>query len=234
MKSYYLLWVAILYSSCVSYQYARVDSPLKQQLHNDFVFENDTVAVTYSFRGPDCVLNVKVYNKLDVPIRIHWDESAVILNGESLDHIDRTNNIVASAQTSSVKWTSQVSSSLSDLQGVIKSPDVRSFIPPGAFVQATSSAIISQPFRIPREEKTKGNVHIGQGYYVYQQAEFDPEKSPARFRSYLTLAVLDEKDNSARFSVRNDFWVNVIFESGANPRVLKARMPSSFYFVKVD
>ena len=76
----------IILSSCSKYQYISINSNLTQNDKREFISENDTVKVTYTFQGEACPMKVEIYNKLQKPLYIDWSKSYLIID------TDRVNN----------------------------------------------------------------------------------------------------------------------------------------------
>ncbi|MCD8263001.1 MAG: hypothetical protein LUD02_01640 [Tannerellaceae bacterium] len=69
------LVVILFLSSCSSYYYATLDSTDRtgaKNMHGDFVIENDTLTILYSFHGENAPVYVTVYNKLEEPLFVDW------------------------------------------------------------------------------------------------------------------------------------------------------------------
>jgi hypothetical protein len=77
-----LLLVALFFllSGCSRYQYLFVDSHLYQDDKKEFIAENDTVMLTYSFNGDNFPITLSIHNKITIPIYIDWSRSAVVIN----------------------------------------------------------------------------------------------------------------------------------------------------------
>jgi len=75
-----LLLCVIMLSGCSSYQYMYVSSHLDQNDKKEFIVENDTVQIKYSFAGQNFPLTITLYNKLRQPIYIDLERSTVVMN----------------------------------------------------------------------------------------------------------------------------------------------------------
>jgi hypothetical protein len=98
MKKYFLLVSCfVLLSGCSKYQYIFIDSHLTQNEKKEFLVENDTVSIKYSFAGVNFPITVSIFNKLQQPLYIDWGRSVVILNGKQIsgpfDHDGQINFI---------------------------------------------------------------------------------------------------------------------------------------------
>jgi hypothetical protein len=77
----FLLCITIVFASgCSSYQYISVSSHLQQNEKKEFINENDTVLITYTFSGENFPVTITVYNKLKQPLYIDLGRSPVIFN----------------------------------------------------------------------------------------------------------------------------------------------------------
>lgn len=70
----------IILSGCSRYQYISVSSNLRQDDKNEFIIENDTVLIKYSFSGENLQVKATLLNKLNQPIYFDPERSAVIIN----------------------------------------------------------------------------------------------------------------------------------------------------------
>lgn len=73
--------LSFLFSGCSVWQYVGVDSRLYRNDNNEFVVENDTLLLKYSFSGYNFPVNVIIYNRLQQPLYFDNSRSTVIING---------------------------------------------------------------------------------------------------------------------------------------------------------
>ena len=82
VRSFFLLVTCfLLLSGCSKYQYIFVGSHLQQNEKKEFIIDNDTVTIKYSFAGVNFPITLSIYNKLQQPLYIDLGRSVVILNG---------------------------------------------------------------------------------------------------------------------------------------------------------
>src|SRR5947209_4687068 len=96
MKKNILLSVIVILSltSCSIYQYATIESStMNKNEKKEFVTENDTLRLVYNFNGINAPINITVQNKLNVPISIDWQRSALIVNDTAISYVPGTVNI---------------------------------------------------------------------------------------------------------------------------------------------
>ena len=65
----FLLW------GCSHYQYIAITDDVHQNKEQQFVIENDTAKIVYSFQGYNLPVTVQIYNKLDQPLYVDWNQS---------------------------------------------------------------------------------------------------------------------------------------------------------------
>jgi hypothetical protein len=78
----YLFLIAcfVMLTGCAQYQYMFVDSHLPQNDNKEFIIENDTVMIKYTFSGENFPVTLTICNKLNQPVYIDWENSAAIIN----------------------------------------------------------------------------------------------------------------------------------------------------------
>src|SRR3990170_4099458 len=52
----------------------------------NYVFENDTLKITYSFWASKGIMSFSIYNKLNKPVYIDWENSSVVYNDKTLNY----------------------------------------------------------------------------------------------------------------------------------------------------
>lgn len=75
----------ITLSGCSRYQYIFISSDLQQNEKKEFVIENDTALLKYSFAGENFPITISIFNKLHQPIYIDLGRSTVIINNFQLN-----------------------------------------------------------------------------------------------------------------------------------------------------
>jgi hypothetical protein len=67
-------------------QIFETDASNSKRVNDFFVFENDTVQITYNFWFTKGIMSFQVFNKLDKPIYVNWRNSSFIHNGNKLNY----------------------------------------------------------------------------------------------------------------------------------------------------
>lgn len=225
---FYLFTVFFLLSSCSSYQYVRLSSSMASTDKNEFVFENDTLAVVYSFDGYACPVNITIYNKLSTPLYVDWIRSSAIVNGRTLGYWRDEMKIDVASYGYTTHWSETTSTTSSLSSGVISRDYQLTFIPPNAYI--TVVPVYIQRGSIPlSNESMMGNVSlytldgVGNG----RRYGFDMNSTPLYFRSYLSLSTTS--DFSTPFTLDDQFWASEVITTGVNPSRLNYSMGNQFY-----
>jgi len=207
------LWLISLFAlltSCTSYQYATLDSTLPQPSSDGFTFENDTIEVQYSFAGANCPLMLSIFNKLDSPIFIDWNQSAVIINGNSFALNPGKSDISTNYTESTINFSKTYEYTDGSMDGTITHADRSGFIPPKSHLNVNELSIISE--FLPTTGATKTRKHLQDNTnqpYEVNAFSFTKEQSPLEFRCFLTYA---DKNRKQWHSIDHEFWVSSLYK----------------------
>jgi hypothetical protein len=75
----------LVLTGCAQYQYVFIDSHLLKNDKKEFIKENDTVKIKYSFFGENFPVTLTISNKLQQPLYIDWDRSVAVINDVQVD-----------------------------------------------------------------------------------------------------------------------------------------------------
>lgn len=77
----FLLYISIIIlTGCSRYQYISINSNLYQNEQKEFINENDTVMIKYTFAGENLPITISIFNKLLQPLYVDLGRSTVIIN----------------------------------------------------------------------------------------------------------------------------------------------------------
>ena len=182
---------------------------------NYFVYETDSLRITYSFWDSKGVVSFAIYNKLDKPIYIDWKNSSFIYNDNKLNYW------VDEAQTKSssyyggyyytgplIKPGFTITEMAQSTNSSTIKPERITFIPP------KSNCFRSQFYLLPityydlkfdsKSITTQRNDDPSKQTVVYYQ-DFTYDNTPLRFRNYLSFSF---SENSQQFFyVDNEFYL---------------------------
>ena len=82
LKSKNALFIILIFTgySCSQYQYISINSNLNHNEEKEFINENDTVLIKYTFADENIPLIITIYNKLQQPIYIRHYISYCIMH----------------------------------------------------------------------------------------------------------------------------------------------------------
>jgi hypothetical protein len=211
---FYAAIILVALSSCTKSQFVTVKSDAPASGFSTYFFENDSMKVSYTFKGYNCPVNVQVYNKLSVPLYIQWTKSALIIDGKTVPFWKDESSFSSGTYTTEIDWGG-VSSSHSNTHGTIKRPESVSFIAPQSSVTNSRLYLKEKFFKVashPKAKKSKKKIFLLDGPITANHYEFKKEDSPFQFKTYLTIST--EQDGSNPTHITNSFWVAEVLQSG--------------------
>lgn len=222
------LGVLLCMSSCSSYYYSVLESNDEiggKNEDKDFVIENDSVCISYCFYGEGAPVTITVYNKMDEPLFIDWQRSALILDDVATSYYQEKAPIQGETESTysggTYKWdrSYNITHRYSDgsFAGEIALPKGISFIPPRSKVESTPLRLTNFPFdRIPKEAYTKHKLaKLNSNVVNVRIKRFTEENSPLAFRSYLSLYTSNSENGRKNYSsYESHFYVAQLIKTG--------------------
>jgi hypothetical protein len=158
-----------------------------------FIYENDTLKITYSFWSENGKMDMRIYNKRSVPIFIDWKVSNYINNNNSLQYWYNVQN--ATSTTNGINYYG-----LQTPTGI-----------PVSLKHGVTNTTTEQPDRIvsiPPGSSIKNTIfyNLTSKDLVINTGDFTFDNSPLKFRNYLVFS-LDENFTN-KFYVDNQFYVS--------------------------
>ncbi len=182
-----LLSIAI-FSSCTPAKLLTVSSTNVPLKNSAFVFENDTVRITYHFWADNGIMDFDIYNKMSEPIFFDWKNSAFIPNDQMVSYWQDVTNTVGSSLTGS-SWL---------YSGIVTSGASKSIhqerigvIPPHSLIKKNDFRLVKSWMDVPKD------------------GSYNKESSFLNFRNYLMLST-NEKFDGKPLAVDNMFYISNI------------------------
>ncbi|RYF70709.1 MAG: hypothetical protein EOO39_15195 [Cytophagaceae bacterium] len=188
---------------------------LKAQPDQGFVYDTDTLRLSYQFFSERGVIHLTVENKLAKPLYVDWKRSAFIIGQNKLDYWYDVAavNLYGTAYTNTYSryfrsWSG--SNSTVDLNGNISKENSVDFIPPGTkltkeqFVLVPGPALVL-PGQYSTEKVASSDLYNKKPVDV-QTYQYTPDTSPLKFRNYLTLST--DKDFKNEIVLDSKFWAS--------------------------
>lgn len=199
-----------------------------KRVDHHYVYENDTLRITYDLWEDNGQMSFSVYNKLKVPLFVDWKNSSFISNDVSYKYWQDVEN-----STSVSSGTSYYG--LQTLTGV-----------PVSVHKGTQNTTVQRPERItsipPQSEikQVKFSILAKEHYHAPTDTTtiFNSINSPIKFRNYLVLSTSENLSNL--FYTDNQFYVCkytvipsnrfVYTYTNSNLRTYPYLSPDLFYF----
>ncbi|HQV38427.1 MAG: hypothetical protein IPL81_01945 [Flavobacteriales bacterium] len=233
------LMVLLLLSGCSKTYMQIFDTEAKNvpNINDQWVYENDTVSIIYSFWASGGAMSFAIYNKTDRPLFIDWKNSALIINDQKLSYwIDRT--VISSSGTSTssshaysttntelpvFNWayvlqstmnTSSATATTFQSHGTMVKDERITSLPPHAYVGMNRYRFREElwKFNGPNARTVEVPKANGHGYSSVSEEDFRSDTSPLRIRNFVALSFSETMDSV--FYVDNSFWVSRVREMG--------------------
>lgn len=252
-KIIYFSLLTFILTSCKTYIQVNETKTTNTNLENGYyVFENDTLKVTYSFWAERGVLSFAVYNKLNIPIYIDWKKSSYIDNSNKFNYwVDEEVSNSASYYGSYFYQGTPLKVGVSMSEGIgtgvatkIKI-ERKTFIPPKSNYYRSQFYLSGKSYykftdkmtstEVKRNDKRKKNTKIF-------EESFTIEDSPLVFRNFLAFSLTE--DFEQEFYIDNEFYLSNIMEMNykhfsyvdkskkEKKRVKPTKKMTSFYIYK--
>lgn len=216
------LFCVILLSSCSKhfiqiYEAGSSNAKLKE---DSFVYENDTLRLTYSFWSDKGLVTFKVYNKLSKPIYIDWKNSAFIYNDHKLNYwLEEsqseegvTSNVVSyNGPLGKIRTT--MNEGVPTHSSAVVTNERVTFIPPKSYydrsqfyllpVNQCELSVDCPSIIVPRNDDSTKQTTV----YGYDYSE---SNSPLKFRNYLAFST--SQGSKDFFFVDNGFYLASVKE----------------------
>jgi hypothetical protein len=213
-----LLALTIL-TSCGSYVQVFETKTENTKIENDhYVYENDSIRITYDFWQDKGLLSFAIFNKLNKPVYVDWKKSSYINNGikrnfwedtESTKTIGKAYGSSSRLTKSTLSFTNSVNVSSSE---TVK-PEKITFIPPKSNYIRSQFFILPIPFLKVKNYPGKGEMlRIGSDSksFTYQEKVFSKNETPLLFRNFLSLSYSENFEKE--FYVDNEFFISKVIK----------------------
>lgn len=240
MKKLNLLVAAVSLSlaSCSTYHMSVVNSTdmTKDKSTGQFVRENDSLKITYSFYGVHAPVSIRLFNKLDKPLYIDWQRSAMIINGQAESYAGKQITFQGNIDVESYR-TGRLNFSAGNISAGATLPNDVTFVPPHAEISSTPGEI--PDFALDYVQHIDANKQLSSklqtihgGAIRVKTASFTDQDTPLKFTSYLTLYAADGTSAKPVMLV-DDFYISRYIKTTASPArfQIAQRDPGDLFFV---
>lgn len=220
-----LFFVCFVYSmllyGCKSYVQVFDTTGIGLSIEDKFyVWETDSIKITYSFWERNGLMSFSIFNKGSIPLYIDWKKSSYIDNSVKLNYWNDEINSKSASVYGSYYYKGPLirpGLAVSETYGVTATSIIKeeriSFIPPKAQYSRSQFYILPVKYfelkfgvdysDVARNDDT---LYVTRVY----KKEFSKEKSPVVFRNFLTYSYTE--DFKVEYYIDNEFFVNRIIE----------------------
>jgi hypothetical protein len=213
-----LIVITLVLSGCAKkyIQVFETKSTNTEKQADFFVYETDTLKITYSFWAEKGVLSFAVYNKLDQPIYIDWKKSSFI------DNSNKLNYWVDEERSNSIKYFGsyfydgpllKTGYSISESIGISSASKIKieriTFIPPKSNYYRSQFYLLpvhSYKFGLNTPDSTVQRNDKPKKETIIYSKDFQKKNSPLTFRNFLTFSLSEEFKNE--FFIDNNFYLS--------------------------
>jgi len=224
------LLIVIILSSC-SKSYVQVfdTATTNTQVKDDcFIYETDSLKITYSFWASKGVMSFAVYNKLDKPLYIDWKNSSFICNDNKFNYwIDemKTNSTSYyggySYNGPLLRPGSTISETIQNSSSSSIKPEKVVNIPPKSNCYGAQQFYLLPIQYYPLNSDCKKDVVLRNDNLktktTVSSQEFSISNTPLRFRNYLAFSYTE--NTQQYFFIDNEFYLTHV----------KSMEPKHFY-----
>lgn len=232
MKHLLCVFLIFLFTSCSStFYYSTLNTAneyVKKVDNGDFLIETDSLWIAYCFKGENAPMQITIFNKLDEPLFVDWEHSALIIDSIPYPYTG----------AEAMLYESDSLSTKSDYIHAIENGDIEmseniSTIPPNTML--SNIPLYLNPNLSKLDKKLFKNGSMSDKYgdtKKIDRADFDEQNSPFKFKSLLTIYA--REGNAMQFE-QDFFLTNQIKTKGIKPtNILDALTERGDIFYSID
>lgn len=248
IKSLLLITILTIFCGCSSsfVQVFETNTENKNIINEDsYIYENDSIKITYNFWEDNGKMSFIVYNKLKKPLYIDWKKSSYISNTVKINYWEdiTTTNSVEARQTiiDNKKFNTgfnirkyYLANSIGVSSSVSSKPEKITFIPPNSNYFRTQFKLL--PIK---ELKVKNynsivipNLNNKEKMENALKKNFSKNESPLVFRNFITMSY--NENFTTEFYVDNEFYVSKVTKLKSNQFEAIKRKENSAFFEKSE
>ena len=216
-KIIYLSLLSVFLIGCKSYiQVFETKTTNTVSKGEFYVYENDTLKITYAFWTMKGIVSFTVYNKLDVPIYIDWKKSSYIDNSNKLNYWVDEEITKSTVYYGSYYYDGPLLKpgfSVSESSGSVTESKIKierlTFIPPKSNYYRSQFHLLPLVFygfdlSSESQEVIKNGTQKEKTKIYYK--DFSKAESPLVFRNFLAFSLTE--DFNTEFYVDNEFYLS--------------------------
>lgn len=215
MKYFTFLLIPLIFIGCTTYvQVFETKSKNTATENNFYVFENDSLKITYDFWENRGLLKFSIYNKLEKPIYIDWKKSSLIYNDIKINYWsdEEIQKSYSTFYYSSSSFSGFSFGSGSGIQTTSVTRDERiTFIPPkSTYFKNTFYIVPNRQFIVKDytlNSELESEFKKGKMMKILEK-EYNESDTPFNFRNFITFSL--SEDIKDEFYIDNEFYLSKI------------------------
>jgi len=213
MKKRFFILILFSFSliNCKSYVQVLETKTTNTKLVDDkFIFENDTIKVTYDFWNENGLLSFKILNKTSKPIYIDWKKSSYINNSVKLNYWNDEENTKTKGVSNSLEWFDFYSTTYIQSNSVTTKSERITFIPPNSnIIKSTFKLLPPNYLKDLHYTNSKIPDVINKNIDVdVLTIDFNVNSSPLTFRNFFTYSFSENFEKE--YYVNNEFFISKV------------------------
>lgn len=223
---YSIIPILILLSSCSStffYSTLNTKNEYVEKVDNgDFLLDTDSLWIAYCFKGESAPIQITVFNKLDKPLYIDWQRSALIINNVAYSYSGGKVNFSGNSQSYSSSFQTNNGQTFSysngEFGGSMNMPQNITFIPPKTMISHIPLKLDLNFENINKKSYKDGYLGNKKNEAIgIKRIDFNESESLLQFKSYLTIYATPEKP----MTFEQSFYMSTLIKtSSINPKNL--------------
>jgi len=224
-----LLPLFLVLQSCSNYvQVFHIKSDNVPKKNDIYIYENDTLEISYSFWSKNGRMAFSIYNKLDIPIYVDWKKASFIANSnkfnywvekEYISSVSNYNTYLFDPKNASKIFIPYQSNLLfygnsSSNSTIIKEERI-TFIPPKSNYNRAQFKLY--PYNVINlSNGGKQDTNLLKDKYIQHYILYSKYNSPLIFRNFLSYSL--SEDFKIEKYIDNEFFVDSIIEFNSKQR----------------
>lgn len=214
-----------------------------QLQNNKWVYENDTIKVTYSFWANKGVMSFGVYNKLDKPIYIDWKNSSFIYNSNKLNYwIEEQKSSLASYYGGYyyngplLKPGFAINEGIQYTSATTIKPERVTFLPPKSNYYRTQFYLLPIAY-YKFNPKTVNKISVDRAdnsnkkTNIYE-INFDNNNSPLKFRNFMAFSF--SENSQSFFFIDNEFYLTSVKEMDIKQLTSNSSNKGTLFYINIS
>ena len=188
-----LTFFIIIFNSCTTYKIVEIKSDGINTTEKSYIYENDSVKITYKFWELNGIMSFDIYNKTNTPLYFDWKKSACIINDKMLSYWQDEVNTEGSSSSFAYSAVNGTANSKTKMKSKSIRQERIGIIPPHSLINNTKYYLTNNSILL--------NFNLN----------YTNTSTPLRIRNYLAISTNEDFTKNVSY-IDNSFYVNKIYK----------------------